>query len=124
MPIYPYSCDVCHHYFDVIKPMGNLDDSEYCKICGGPAFRGIAHTAFIGGGDWIETYNPAFGCVVKSKRHQRQILADFKAKGKEFVEIGNEPVENIHKNFEKQREQKRLERWSESHEKILGEALK
>jgi hypothetical protein len=73
--------------------------------------------------DWVESFNPAFGCVVKSKRHQREILAKFKAEGKEFEEVGNEPLENVHNHFDKIRETRWKESWSEPVEKIKQEIL-
>ncbi len=124
MPTYPYSCQSCDNAFEVIKSLSRYDTEETCTKCGGLAQRRIARCNFMGAKDWEPSYNPAFGCVVKSKAHQREILSRYKDHGKEFIEIGNEPVENIHKHFDRQREEKRAKVWSESHEKVLHESLR
>lgn len=38
-------------------------------------------------------------------------------------EVGNEPVENIHKYYDQQREAKQQERWAESAEQVIKETL-
>jgi putative FmdB family regulatory protein len=123
MPIYPYRCIGCESRFDVVKSMSRIDDDEFCP-CGSPASRSIGLTSIANTGDWKPTFNPAFGQVVKSKAHQREILSEYKDKGRDFIEVGNEPVENIHKYYDAQREETRNKRWNESNEQILHEALK
>ena len=123
MPTYPYFCQTCDVKFDVIKSISRYDDDENCEKCGAKADRRIGLVNFTGASNWQESYNPAFGCVVRNKTHQREILSRYKDQGREFEEVGNEPVENIHKHFDQKREEKQKERWSESTDKILHEAL-
>lgn len=123
MPTYPYYCPSCDNQFDVVKSMSRLDDAELCTKCNNRADRHIGRVNFSGAGDWHPDFNPAFGCVVKSKAHQREILSRYKDKGKDFIEVGNEPVENIHKYYDNQRAEKQKERWSEPVEKVLAEGL-
>lgn len=122
--IYPYLCSSCEHSFDVIKSLGEINTEEICEKCGNVATRTIGRFSFAGASDWKPEFNPAFGCVVKSKRHQREILSRFSHQGKEFIEIGNEPVEKLHKKFDSQREAAHQARWSESSDKIIGEVLR
>lgn len=123
MPTYPYQCPSCSEQFDVTKTISSLNDEEICKICLIPANRTIGKVNFVGGGDYTTSFNPAFGCLVKSKNHQREILKRFADQGKEFEEVGNEPVEKIHKYFDDKREAKRQEVWNEHPEKVMAEAL-
>lgn len=123
MPTYPYICIECEHKFDVFKPVARIEDSELCGNCWGPTRRTIGRTHFTGGGDWTPSFNPGLGCVVKSKKHQREILAELKGNGREMIEIGNEPMENINRSCEQTLKETREKRWSESTEKIMSEVL-
>lgn len=126
MPTYPYSCPnpKCGHQFEVIKSIARIEDAERCVKCDSQAQRGIARVNFNNAGDWKPSYNPGLGRVVKSKAHQREILAEYRDKGRDFFEVGNEPVENIHKYYDTQREEKRAERWNESADQVLHETFK
>ena len=111
--IYPYKCQ-CGTEFEVIKKMSEIENVEHCPDCKSVAVRtiGLSHFGAVSAGDWNrQSFNPAFGQVVNSKAHQREILAKFKGQGKEFIEVGNEKVESIHKHFEKQREETKKKRW-------------
>ena len=119
--IYPYHCERCDLSFDVIKSVRQIDDAEICAECCLPAARKIAGSNLVAVCDWVESYNPSFGCVVKSKAHQRKILAGFKERGIEMEEVGNEPVEKIHKHFDRQREEKREQRWRDADRVMLYE---
>ncbi len=129
--IYPYECGDCGYQFEVIKSVRQIDDPEFCPECGdleklmaSPCRRCIGRPNLVAIHDWTETFNPAFGQVVKNKAHQREILVKLKDQGKEFIEIGNEPVDNVHKHFDGVREQKRNERWNTSLESDFYEATK
>lgn len=111
---YPYLCPNCQNEFDVIKSVREIENEEKCEKCQTIAQRTIASFDFYGAGDWDKAqYNPAFGCVVKSKAHQREILRKFAGEGKHFEEVGNEPVDKIHSHFEKERSEKRKRSWAE-----------
>lgn len=114
MPTYPYQC-TCGGEFEVIKLIADIDREEKSPCCDLVAKRTIASNFyFTGASDWNKQhYNPAFGQVVKSKAHQREILAKFKGEGKEMIEIGNEKPETIEKKFKKEREEKRAKAWAE-----------
>lgn len=121
--IYPYYCNKCGHDFDIIKRIFQIDDIETCDQCHSIAERRIAKANLVAIHDWTEQYNPAFGKVVRNKAHQREILKEFKDQGKEFIEIGNESLENIHKRFDTMREDKQKANWNEPTEKIMQEVL-
>lgn len=104
--------------------MADIERVENCSTCNNVAERRLGRPSLVRVNDWTESYNPAFGKVVRSKAHQREILAEYRDQGREFIEVGNEPVEQIHKHFDGQREAKRVERWSEPTEKIIHEALR
>ena len=112
MPTYSYNCLKCDAQFDVIKPLRSLDDDELCSSCSGVAQRRISRTNFTNAGDWKPTYNPAFGCVVNSRAHQRELLTMRKGEGREMIEIGNEPLEKLHKRYDTQRQETRDKRWA------------
>ncbi len=124
MPRYPYFCESCEKETEIIKSLADYDSEEICDRCEIPMGRRLGLVNFTNAGDWKPTYNPAFGRVVRSRAHQREILAEYKGEGKVFEEIGNEPVEKIHKRYDTMREDKRKERWNEPIEKVLHEALK
>jgi putative FmdB family regulatory protein len=101
--IYPHECSVCKKEFEVIKPLEDFDKSEYCPECGMIGIRVIAkRQAFYGASDWdTRHYNQALGMVVKSNKEAQKL-----ARERGWVEIGNEPVEKIHKKFDSEREHK------------------
>ena len=39
MPIYEYFCKDCNTKFELLKSLGNFEDSECCLHCGKPAKR-------------------------------------------------------------------------------------
>jgi hypothetical protein len=72
---------------------------------------------FTGAADWDTAhYNPALGKVVKSYADGRK-----EAKRRGMTEIGNEPVENIHKKFDTDRQRKREKAYDISEITSLGE---
>ena len=123
MPTYCYSCPKCDCDFEIVKSVARYADEERCQHCGFPAERRISRVNIANTADWKPTFNPAFGKVVKSRRHQREILAEYKDRGREMIEIGNEPIDSIHGHFDKIREDRRNERWAESTDKIMKEGL-
>lgn len=91
--IYPYRCSSCDHEFEVIKAVADIDRVELCPKCFGEGVRYISTTHFYGASDWHgATYNPGLGCVVESKKHQRQIMRD-----RGLEEIGTTPPEFLEK---------------------------
>lgn len=109
MPYYPYVCNDCGHEFEVVKSVKAIDDPEHCQVCNALSDRVIAKTGgFIGASDWDTAhYNPAFGKVMKSNAEARR-----EAKRMGLEEVGNEPVDNIHKKFDGDREKKINDRWN------------
>ncbi len=106
-------CETCGNDFEVIKSVSEIDVPETCEKCGSIGERYIGSTEFYGASDWNkQDYNPALGQVVNSNAHKKRILADFRARGREMEEIGNEPVEKIHTHFEKRREEHAANRWA------------
>ena len=102
MPIYEYFCEPCSKQYDVIKSIKVYDKKDPCPECGKVGYRILsANIQFLGSKVEDAEYNPAFGTIVKSKRHRDEL-----AKQKNMVEIGNEKVENIHNKFDSDRAQK------------------
>lgn len=103
MPHYPYECPECDFDFEITKSVKEIDDPEHCPACNSIAERYIAKTGgFIGASDWDTAhYNPAFGKVMKSNAEARK-----EAKRLGMEEVGNEPVEKIHKKFDCDRKDK------------------
>lgn len=108
-PVYLYGCSKCRHEFEEVKPISEYDQPANCPDCGKVGKKLVtAPSVFIGTKIEHAEYNPAFGCVVKNKRH-RQYLAE----SKNLVEIGNEKVSTVHKTFDTQREEKRKKTWDD-----------
>ena len=108
--IYPYECTSCGEEFEVIKSYRHIDDDEHCEICDGIGKRLIAQRqSFSGESDWDNVhYNPALGEVVRSNKHASKL-----ARERGMIEIGDEPVENIHKKFDSERDHKINTRYDE-----------
>lgn len=87
MPCYAYKCHSCHHTFDVVKSVRQIDDSESCEKCKAPdAIRYLVPVNFNGASDWNnQGWNPGLGCVTKSNAHASKI-----AKERGLIEVGNE----------------------------------
>ena len=122
MPTYPYECANCSTCYDVTKRVAEIDDPAFCPSCGDAGMRTIGRTHFYGASDWDKAeFNPAFGQVVRNKTHQREILRKFADQGKVFEDVGNEPVENLHKHFDGEREARLKARWSDPN--LKGETI-
>lgn len=109
MPTYVYECCSCAAVWDVVKRVAQIDDPERCPGCDHLGDRKIQAPALdkSAAADWnTPHFNPALGQVVQSNKHAQKI-----AKAKGLIEVGNEKPENIHKHFEKQREQAHKDRW-------------
>ncbi len=122
MPIYPYYCADCQQEFETVKPMARWDEPEFCS-CGFQGEPRGARFSIANAGDWKPTFNPALGTVIRSKAHQREVLARLADQGKKMIEVGNEPVENFHKAAEQAQKERREERWAESADKIMKDVL-
>lgn len=87
MPVYEYGCKDCGHEFDVVKSFKEYDLPEACQSCQSlKTERYISRSYFYGEKDWDKVeFNPAFGCLVKNKKHREQL-----AKERNLIEIGNE----------------------------------
>lgn len=124
MPTYSYFCSFCESNFDVIKSISCLEDEELCGKCCTLAERQMSRVNISPRGEFIASFNPAFGEVVKSKRHQADLISKLKIDtGREMIEIGNEPLDKIHAYYDNAREIKREESWDEPTEKVLAEVL-
>lgn len=104
--IYPYACKLCNHQFEVIKSVRDIDNPEACAECGSEdTERRIAMDqsfSKIAAADWDRArYSPALGKVVKNDAEERKI-----AKSKGMIEVGNEDIGKIEKEFARDREKK------------------
>jgi hypothetical protein len=105
------------HYWIVSTTVATRDDPQSCPKCGTPGTRQIdlPNLDKTSAGSWNQqSYNPGLGCWTKSTKHAEQI-----AKQRGLEPIGNEPVDNLHKNFEKQREETRAERWRNADRELV-----
>lgn len=110
MPIYVYDCSKCDHEFELTRPMSEYKDPGNCPQCGNVGEKIVTMPyGFIGTKVENAEYNPAFGCIVKNKRHRNYL-----AESKNLVEIGNENPNTMHKNFDKQRADKRKKVWEDA----------
>jgi len=108
MATYEYLCG-CGKAFDVDKRISEIDCIESCPTCGmllDGSHRQICRVYFSGEKDQDKYFCPGLGCVVESAAHRKRL-----AKSKGLEEVGNEPVENIHKHFDHQRESASKARW-------------
>jgi hypothetical protein len=89
------------------------DDPSPCPDCGSPGERSKLYVTQIdraAASDWNNiSFNPGLGQWTKSNKHAQQI-----AKAKGMIEVGNEKPENIHKHFDKQREDTAAQRWTDA----------
>lgn len=109
MPTYAYECEKCDIEFEVIKPIREYDTDEFCKGCGNKSKKLVtAPSIFIGTKVEDAEYNVGLGCITKGRKHREEL-----AKRKNLVELGNENPNTLHKNFEKQRAEKRKKSWDE-----------
>lgn len=115
MAVYPYYCKPCDVTFDVEKPMAESHSLEHCPRCAGDVVKGVANFQVdklcltTGSGISTEEFNPGLGCYTKSTKDAERI-----AMKRGMEPIGTEPVENLHKKYEKQKQETREERWRQA----------
>ena len=97
--LYSYECPLCHDQFEVVKHHSQYLTPEKCIKCDVVADKTV--TLFAAPTMVREEYSPAFGTVVKSKRHREQL-----AKEKGMIEVGNESPETLKKEADKTLKQK------------------
>jgi hypothetical protein len=95
--------------------MSDSHTEEHCPRCAVVAVKGVANFQVdklcltTGAGISTTEYNPGLGCYTESTRHAERI-----ASRRGLEPIGTEPVDKLHKTFEKKREEKREERWRQA----------
>jgi putative FmdB family regulatory protein len=117
MPTYDYACEKCKVTWDVTKPMAEYASEEHCPRCAGDAAKlpSLCNIDKESAGSWNQqSYNPGLGCWTASTKHAEQI-----AKRRGLEPLGNEPVENIHKHYDKQREETSAKRWADDRVKLF-----
>ncbi len=102
MPEYLYKCKSCGQKFDIIKRVADIDRVEACECGSTETTRLISLSAIDQSSCQQPYYEPALGCIVKSKGHKQRIL---KQRGLE--EVGNTSPETLHKDYT-ERTQKRI----------------
>lgn len=103
--MYPYKCDPCKIEFDIIKPIRDCSNEEFCPECKIKARRIYSFSQIMVDRTKPEYYH-SFGKVVKNKREKEYLM-----KKHDVVEIGNESPDKMHRTFEKQRNEKRKNSW-------------
>lgn len=103
--IYEHVCE-CGHAFEVVKKIEARDTPEYCSVCGNAEVPrkkvpSSIQIAALSAAEWnSQTYNPALGGVFRDSQAKKE------AKRRGLTEIGNEPVDKIHKDFDNERKKK------------------
>lgn len=117
--IYPYHCTPCDEIFEVTKRLADIEEPGSCPNCGVLSHDRRIGLPRIGFVEVEPAFNPAFGKIIKNKSHLRSEMAKLADMGRPVVEIGDEPVENIHKSHDKARSDRAAQRWAEPVEKCL-----
>ena len=104
------------HEWIVITSVDSRNNPRACPTCGADGTRSEVEPFRIdklclttGSGVSTEEYNPGLGCVTKSIKDAERI-----AKSRGLEPVGNEPPENLHKHFDRQREETREQRWRDA----------
>lgn len=87
---FEYWCDHCNLVTEEWAAIGEAPISVKCVQCGGVAERQYTAPMIIGAAVQDAEYNPAFGQVVKSKRHREEL-----AKQRGMIEVGSERVDSL-----------------------------
>lgn len=90
--IYVYNCPSCDTKEEIIKPLSQIDEVEYCSQ-GHTMTRILSWQGQMKMGDlsFVPMYQPAFGKVISSPRQLKdQLRRENGEKGVELVEVGNE----------------------------------
>lgn len=99
---YCYECE-CGEEFEVVKSVRYIDTPEHCPACDKVATRVMSSSVFFIGAKVEDAeYNPAFGQVVKNKKHRDEL-----AKARGWIEVGNDDVNKTSEAYAKEREVKR-----------------
>ncbi len=112
MPTYEFKCSTCEKPFDIVCRVAERDDAYSCPDCGASGVRQLSMPAIdkSAAGDWNNvSYNPGLGTWTKSWKHGREI-----AKSRGLEEVGNEPLDKLHKKAEDRKVEIREERWREA----------
>lgn len=94
--------------------MHEVDRGEHCPKCMSEAHRVWSNQSrieLLGTQVQHAEFNPAFGCIVKSKYHRSEL-----AKKHGVVEIGNDfkSPQSLEKHFSKDRERKWKKSWDDA----------
>lgn len=105
--LYEYECSSCDLVIEITKSASDYRRDEKCNCCGKQM------TAVVTGGGGIllkrtefPEYNPAFGTVVRNSTHRKEL-----AKQRGVVEIGNESIDRLGKDFEQEAKKRRAVGW-------------
>ena len=110
--IYAYKCE-CGLEKDVVKPASEYNSQENCDRCDRVMNKVLTTFLFHGSKPQHAEFNPAFGKVIKNKRHR-----EYEAQKNGMVEIGNEKTETMCNYFDKQRKDKRNANWKQAIEEV------
>ncbi len=110
MPTYVWADN--EHLWTVVTTVDDRDTPSSCPECKAPGVRQITlpNLDRSAASAWNnQQFNPALGCYTRNDQHAKKI-----AKARGLEEVGNEPVENIHKFYEKKNTEIREKRWVEA----------
>lgn len=92
--LYEYECTECEHRFEKVKHHSKYKEDDECPKCQSVAKKIVS--LFNAPVMERAEFNHAFGQVVKSKKHRKEL-----AKRHGMIEVGTEKTENIHKETKK-----------------------
>lgn len=100
--LYDYECEKCDKREEIIKPMANASDPEFCQSCGNRLIRIYSSNIHLTGTKVKDAeYYHAFGKVIKNDYERSE---EIKRRG--VIEVGNETPENTRKYTERYRKEK------------------
>jgi putative FmdB family regulatory protein len=64
MPLYEYTCTICHDTFDKLRRISEMDDEANCPDCGGPSKRRLSVfvSLSVGAGGEVSPVAGGGGC--------------------------------------------------------------
>jgi len=89
---FEYWCKTCELIKEDIQRIGCAKEYLKCDKCGKKMQRHYTPVEITGARVSNAEYNPAFGCVVKSDRHRKEL-----AKQRGMIEIGSESSKSLEK---------------------------
>lgn len=96
--IYVYACESCKVKQDVHKRLVDIDEEEFCEVCGETMQRLMQPIAAHKTSVFEPHFNHGLGKVVTSQIQVKEELSRLRGEtGKDIVEIGNDDLKTVKK---------------------------